>query len=384
MIARAMLAAGILASLAAPAAACALRREAVTLRLADADSRAEIVTPPAGVPTRGFALLFAGSDVADLDGAVVGNGDVILSRPMRQVADRLACAGYASLRYDKRHVTGAATVDRERFDKLVGTDLAADGRTALAFARARPALARLPVALIGWSEGTTVAMAVAAAEPGVTALVLMAPVVASPASVAQLQYRRVGRPYLARYASAGALDAAAIARADAGGAGVLARIFVRMFRGFRPGETLNPLLDANKDGRIAFAEADPIIASWYADSLESGLGMSATGRALPGVAAAWSPATPPTLMLQGRNDAMVDPASARAFAARADAKGRVTLRLYPGLGHSLGPARSIAEDGLRPTADRPLLDMVAWLDAWSATRTPMRGHGGTRSRAAKP
>ena len=284
--------------------------------------------PPAGHAPRGVMVLFAGSDVADLDGAIAGAGDAIVSRPMRQVADRLACAGFASIRYNKRYVTGATTVDRAKFDTLTGADLVADGRAALAFARRRPALAALPVGLVGWSEGTTVAMAVAAVEP-VRAVVLMAPVVDAPARVAQRQYGRVGKPYLLRYATNDVLDADAIARADAGPGGVLAHIFVRMFRGFRPGERINPLLDTNKDGRIAFAEADPIIAGWYVDTPNGGLGMAATGRALKGVGDAFGADAPPILILQGLDDSMIDPAAARALAARPDARRRVRLITYP-------------------------------------------------------
>lgn len=361
-LARRLLLASIVAVPISPAAAgCVPRRQAVALRLADFASPAEIVRPPIHRPLRAVAVLFAGSDVADLDGAIVGIGGRIVSRPLRQVADRLACAGIASLRYDKRYVTGATSVDRARFDKLDGIDLAADGRAALAFVRARPSLAGRPLALVGWSEGTTVAMAVAAAEPDVRALVLMAPVIASPAATAQAQYRRVGRPYLMRYATDAALDADAIARADQGPGGVLAHVFVRMFRGFRPGERVNPLLDANGDGRIGFAEADPVIASWYADGPGGGLGIAATGRALKGVADAFTSATPPILVVQGLNDAMVDAALAQAFAARPDAVDRVTLLTYAGLGHSLGPARSAQEDPLLPTAERPLADLSRWL-----------------------
>lgn len=352
------------------AAACLPQREAVTLRLADFDSPAEIVTPPAGTLARGVVVLFAGSDVADLDGAIVGRDDAIVSRPLRQIVDRLACAGIVSLRYNKRYVTGATAVDRTRFDRLNGSDLADDGRTALAFVRRRSALATLPIALIGWSEGTTVAMAVAETDPGVKALVLMAPVIASPAVTSQVQYLRVGKPYLARYATGGVLDADAIARADAGPGGVLAHIFVRMFRGFRPGERVNPLLDTDKDGRIGFVEADPIIASWYADTPDGGLGIAATGRALMGVADAYSPSTPPMLILQGLSDAMVDPALAGAFARRVDVRERATLLTYPGLGHSLGPASSAAEDGLLPVARKPLDDLSSWLAA--AFGRPMR------------
>jgi hypothetical protein len=190
---------------------------------------------------------------------------VIVSRPMRQVAERLACSGFASLRYNKRYVTGPTTVDRAKFDALNGVDFADDGRAAFAFVRRRPGLAKLPLGLVDWSEGTTTAMALAAKNPSIRALVLMAPVVEPSARVAQAQYGRVGKPYLMRFATNGALDRDAIARADEGSGGDLAHIFVRMFRGFRPGERVNPLLDKNGDGRIAFVEADPVIASWHAD-----------------------------------------------------------------------------------------------------------------------
>ena len=341
------------APLHAAAAACTPLREAVTVPLPGFNSPGELVKPPKGISQRGFIVLFGGSDVADLDSAIEGAGGAIVSRPLRQVADTLACTGIVTLRYNKRYVTGPTSADRAKFDLLDGADFAADGR---------PALAALPLGLAGWSEGTTVAAAVAAAEPAVRALVLLAPVVDSPARVAQAQYGRIGKPYLLRYAARdGTLDAAAIARAGAGPGGILAHIFVRMFRGFSPGERLNPLLDTNHDNRISFAEADPIIASWYADVPGSGLGTSGTARALSGIAAAFGPATPPMLILQGLNDAMIAPQAAQAFAQRPEMRGRVRLLTYAGLGHSLGRAASAQEDTLAPVAARPLADMAAWL-----------------------
>lgn len=345
------------------AAPCSPRRENFTISLPDFASAAEIVLPPVGRQPKGLLLLFPGSDVADMDGAIEGAGGTIISRPMRQVADRLACAGFASMRYNKRFVTGPTTVDRARFDKLNGVDFVADGRTALAFARARPELAKLPAGLVGWSEGTTTAIAVATTETSVRALVLLAPVVDTPAHVAQAQYGRIGKPYLMQFATDGALDADAVARADAGPGGDLAHIFVRMFKGFRAGERLNPLLDTNGDKRISFAEADPIIASWYADGPDSGLGMSSTARASKGIADAFSPSTRPMLILQGINDSMIDPAAAEVFTKRTDAQGRVKLILYPSLGHSLGRAASAQEDRLLPVAQAPLDDMASWLSA---------------------
>ena len=345
----------------AMAAKCSPQREAVSVALPGFASLAELVMPPSGTSQRGVLVLFPGSDVADMDGAIEGADGAIVSRPMRQIADHLACGGFVSLRYNKRFVTGPTTVDRGKFDVLNGVDFAADGRTALAFIMSRRDLVNLPVGLIGWSEGTTVAMAVASSEPLVRAMVLISPVVESSAHVAQAQYGRIGRPYLMRFATNGELDADAIARANAGPGGDLAQIFVRMFRGFRPGERVNPLLDTNGDGRISFSEADPIIKSWYADGPNSGLGMSSTARALKGVSDSFTPTTPLLLILQGTNDSMIAPAAAQAFAARPDARRGVQLVLYKGLGHSLGQARSVQEDALLPMADKPLDDMTIWL-----------------------
>jgi uncharacterized protein len=345
----------------AMAAKCSPQREAVSIALPGFTSPAELVTPPPGTSQRGVLVLFPGSDVADMDGAIGGANGVVVSRPMRQIADSLACAGFASLRYNKRFVTGPTAVNRDKFDVLNGSDFAADGRTALAFVNSRRDFVNLPVGLVGWSEGTTVAMAVAKSEPSVRAIVLISPVVESSAQVAQAQYARIGKPYLMRFATNEALDADAIARADAGPGGDLAHIFVRMFRGFRPGERVNPLLDTNGDGLISFSEADPIIKSWYADNPDSGLGMSSSLRALKGVSDSFTPTTPPLLILQGTNDSMIAPAAAQAFAARPDARRVVQLVLYKGLGHSLGHARSAEEDALLPMADKPLDDMAIWL-----------------------
>ena len=341
---------------------CLPQREVHHVRLADFESSAELVTPPAGQPVKALVILFAGSDVADMDSAIADEQNHIVSRPLREIADALSCAGYASFRYNKRWVTGATTVDRAKFDQLSGVDLANDGRSALRFAENLPAMRNVPTVLAGWSEGTTVAMAVAKTERKVRAVVLMAPVVESPAKTVQRQYLRVGRPYLETFSKDGALDADAIARASKGNGGVLAQIFVRMFKGFRPGEKINSLLDTDKNGKIEFSEADPIIASWYADIPNGGLGMSATGRALPGVSEAFFAGAPPILILQGLNDAMVDSTAATIFAAGVGSEKRVKIRTYSGLGHSLGVAPSMIEDQLLPVADQPLIDMMQWLD----------------------
>ena len=56
------------------AASCAADREAVRLSLTGFLSQAEIVRPPRGTAPRALLVLFPGSDVADMDGAIEGAG----------------------------------------------------------------------------------------------------------------------------------------------------------------------------------------------------------------------------------------------------------------------------------------------------------------------
>ena len=127
---------------------------------------------------------------------------------------------------------------------------------------------------MGWSEGSTVAMATAEADADIGAIALMAPVVDGFARTLQAQYRRMVCPNLLGYVSDGVLDADASAKARAGTDGVLAGIYLRMFQVFVPGQRINPLLDGNGDGRIAVAEeADTVIAGWFADGRKEDSGL---------------------------------------------------------------------------------------------------------------
>ena len=358
--------AGLLA-LAGPAA-CHPRAEDFTLSLPGAASRAEILRPPGGTASAVMVLIH-GSDVADLDNSIVGAGGRVVSTPLRDVAVAMACAGIATIRYDKRHVTGPDKVDRTAFDKLNLQDFLADAGFALDAARSRPDLAKVAPLAFGWSEGTTVAAALAAARPEIRGVILQAPVIDSFAASLQQDFARVGAPYLQRYATGGSVDAAAIARAEAGPGGVLAQVYVHMFKGFAPGERINPLLDRNKDGRIDIAaEAMPVIAGWFADGPGGGLSIYATGVALPGVRAQLPRIAAPVLIVQGLADGNIDAAAATALSG---SRG-VTVRLYPGLGHTLGPSVSPLEDGFAPADARPLADMTAWARAVLRRSIPLR------------
>ena len=91
-------------------------------------------------------------------------------RPFRQIADKLAACGIATLRVDDRGV-GESTGDA---NAATAEDTAADGAAALTFLRARPEIDARRVGLIGHSYGGEIAPMVAAEDPKVAAVVLLA------------------------------------------------------------------------------------------------------------------------------------------------------------------------------------------------------------------
>ena len=353
----AAVACALLAVGSAQARACRSFAERITLDLPGAPSRAEVLRPLGRIVAA--AVLLQGSDVADLDSAIVAKGRVV-SRPLGDMARALACTGVATLRYDKRSVTGPDTVDRAAFDKLTLQDFAADADRALARLAAIPDLAGKPRFLVGWSEGTVIAADVAARRRDLAGVVLVAPVTPSFADTLQKDWPRTARPYVARYARDGAIDAAGVAAAAKGPGGAVAQMYVGFLKGFTPASTLNADIDRNHDGRIDLAtEADPTFKGWFADGPDGGLGIYASSRALPGVASRLDAISAPILVLQGDNDGNIDPASVEGLAS--GRAGKVTIRRWPDLGHALGPSVSPQEDGLAPPAAAALAAMATWV-----------------------
>jgi len=91
-------------------------------------------------------------------------------RPFRQVAERVAAAGIATLRCDDRSF-GASTGDARH---ATTSDYAEDACAEVAWLQARPEINHARIALVGHSEGGVIAPMVAVMHPSVAALVLMA------------------------------------------------------------------------------------------------------------------------------------------------------------------------------------------------------------------
>jgi hypothetical protein len=91
-------------------------------------------------------------------------------RPFRTIADTLSRRGIAVLRYDKRGV-GASTGD---YATATTADFAADAQAALAVLQHRADIDADRIGLIGHSEGGVIAPLVAATNPEVATLALLA------------------------------------------------------------------------------------------------------------------------------------------------------------------------------------------------------------------
>jgi pimeloyl-ACP methyl ester carboxylesterase len=94
---------------------------------------------------------------------------------------------------------------------------------------------------------------------------------------------------------------------------------------------------------------------------------------LPEIAAAYAAEAPsatvadtiatlemPILVLHGRQDGWVSFRNAETLAAAAPET--VTIIIYPNLGHALSPSRTPATDAFGPIAERPMANVVDWIE----------------------
>jgi alpha-beta hydrolase superfamily lysophospholipase len=93
-------------------------------------------------------------------------------RPFRQIAERLASRGIAVLRVDDRGVGSSTGLDT--LEKTTTFDYADDVRAQIAYLRTRRDIDPKRIAVIGHSEGGVIAPLVAASDPRLAAIVLLA------------------------------------------------------------------------------------------------------------------------------------------------------------------------------------------------------------------
>ncbi len=343
----------------------AIARENMTLHFAGYASHAQLTYPATG-GRHPVVVLIPGSGPEDLNAAICEPTGRVLSHNFADIATYLSARGYAVLRYDKRGVTGAC----KGSSSYTLSQLLADAGKVLAAAEHAPHVDAHRVFVYGWSEGSTVAAALVLAHPEVSGLIVQGGVVAPWASIFEYQTLHVGVPYLRSDAPDGRIDSAVLERAATGGGGGVAKDLVHEIAYHPPGApsgklTIRPGLDTNHDGVLELnTELIPKVPRSVASLLSPAgpLHIYGPGQALPVLSDQAPKLTLPTLILQGRNDANVPPGGATTFYRALAAKDK-TLKVYPGLGHSLGPASSATTDNFAPIARAPLANLITWLDA---------------------
>lgn len=140
-----------------------------------------VVKTRGGFTLAGTLTLPKGASKAKPVGAIVtitGSGqenrdsEVGLSgyKPFRQLADRLARNGVATLRMDDRGMGGSGGI----FKGSTSEDFGDDARDGLAYLRTRPEIRADRLGVLGHSEGAVITPMVAAKEPTLRAIVLLA------------------------------------------------------------------------------------------------------------------------------------------------------------------------------------------------------------------
>jgi alpha-beta hydrolase superfamily lysophospholipase len=253
---------------------------------------------PAGVSKAPVVLIIAGSGPTDRD----GNSAMIPGRndSLRMLAEALAQAGLASVRYDKRGIgasrSAAPDESQLRFDTYVE-----DAAAWIAKLKADPRFSS--VAVIGHSEGALIGM-LAAERAGASAYVSLAGVAEGPGALLRKQLAGKLPPPLA---------------ADN----------ERILASLEQGKTV--------------AEVPPALAAMYRPSVQPYL--ISWMRYVP--SARIAALRMPVLIVQGTTDIQVDAGQAQALkAARPDA----ALAIIPGMNHVLkdvpaDPQRQMASYG---------------------------------------
>lgn len=228
-------------------------------------------------------------------------------RPFRQIAEYLASRGIAVLRADDRGVGSSGGFNT--LDTATTMDFADDVRAQVAYLRSRKDIDGVRIAIIGHSEGGVIAPIIAASDPKLAAIVLMAGTARRGEDVLrfQLNYPAEQNPKLSA-------EEKAKHRAETEG-------FIRAIK--ENGDVSKypaPLRGLNSPWGRTFLAYDPL---------------PAIGKVRQ-----------PVLILQGALDQQVtaEQAGMLEAAARKGGNRDVTVHVFPGLNHLFLPAKTGAEN----------------------------------------
>ena len=348
-----------------------IQRVDTTLNFGDFTSKAQWTYPAQGSGKLPAVLLIHGSTPADMDFTVQDRQGKVTSHIFADLASALSARGIAVLRYNKHYVSGPGKVDYEKFYGQADLNtFLKDAQTALNAMKSNPRVDPKRIYVYGWSEGSTVAAALVKNNPDVAGLILQGPVTLPWAEQFDKQLTDVQLPYLKQVVPGG-LTSANLMQAMSGPGGLVAQngvMFALKPEGIATGkfELNTDAYDQNKNGTVEldteFLPGARYALKYLTDSPQGFLNMYSPARALPVTTAQAAFIKVPVLILQGENDAST-PAKYVTVLTDALKKNKVptTLKLYPGLGHSLGKTPSIIQDNFQPIEAQPISDVSNWI-----------------------
>ena len=345
------------------------------VKLGDFKSQAELTYPEQEGGPFPTVVLIHGSGPGDMNAAIPTFGldvEPILPFPIfKDVSSYLSKNGFAVLRYNKHYVMGPGQVDFQKFyTKLDLPQMLSDAERVLETVVTNPKLDKTQVFLYGWSEGSTVAAALAVKHSELRGLILQGPVTGPWRDLFLYQILEVGLPYLRQVSTDERVTVETLKQLQTGGGGLVAKGIlnylgdpVKLQQGTL---AVNPVLDTNEDGMLEPNELTLEAFGRVLDNLLSPLGylnIYSSERTLPAVTQQAASLKLPLLILQGAHDASVPVRGVKVLEAELDKAGNpdYTLEVYPSLGHSLGEASSVIADNFQPIARQPLEDLVEWL-----------------------
>jgi dienelactone hydrolase len=270
--------------------------EDVTIPVSSYSLAGTLLVPTAGKKPFAAVVMITGSGLQTRDSRLPLPG-LEQYAPFRQIAEQLASNGVAVLRADDRG-TGGST-GRETLENATTTSLAEDTRAQIAWLRKRPEIDAARIIVIGHSEGASIATMLAASDPKLYAVVLMAGVGKRGADVSIEQQEDLLRADTTMTeetkASMREKQKEAVKRILAGGEipGQKANAWIREYFSYDPLPTIRKVKQ-------------------------------------------------PILILQGERDRQVDQSHATllANAARSAGNTRVTVKVFPTLNHLFLPSKT--------------------------------------------
>jgi dienelactone hydrolase len=288
------------------------------------------LTMPAGRGPFPAVVLVAGSGAHDLDETVVGN------KPFRDMAEGLAKAGIASLRYDKRTFDYAQKIAVNP-DFTIDDEVTDDALAALDLLAKQKQVDPRRLFVLGHSLGAQLAPRIARRDPRLAGVIMLAAPARSFLDLVAAQIRELGPRQ--------GMSAAEIDNREKAIA------------------TEKKLLDAADPAHPPKGSFDLLpghpVSQAYLLSLH-GVHQIATAKAL----------TLPMLVLQGANDFQVSPTlDFDAWKAALADKRSATFHLYPGLSHLFMPGLTKSPaDYAKPAHVDPevIADIADWIHAQPA------------------